>query len=645
MGTVEPDLALRRVPRPMWLGSAPVAVVVTGVIWALLAGSLAEAFSQTLIPAAFGCGGGLVGGLCFMSWKQPSFTKPLRHSLYAFSIAAIAVSLVLFFEPLALTQMRRYAWMPVLAGAGLFVWGLAFFSERRKGQRIGAMTAVLAGLAAASAVLHNSQDMYQALNGQYVRAWNVYHYYLGSKYFAELGYFDLYAATLAADDACRSREREACHNTEQGAAVEDTANGFQHIRRTRDMYSYREISRKEAVEAFDRTVFSEARWDSFVRDTRLIRRELDAQRWERVLLDLGYNPAPPWTAMAGRLANWIPLDSPAMRLLVNSDIPLNILIFVALWYAFGLRTAATAMLWMNVVPFNRGRFAGGFLQYDWLASAILSVALYYRGKPRAAGLTLAWGAMTRGFIALLIVPLAVRYVAALIRKRGDHQPSRHQTRARFLVAFAACCTVIAALSLMNPRGADAWAEWVDKISLHSHWHPATSGKRIGVGRLAMHRPEPEHFWAARPFYSEDSIQDSRAQKLMLQAIGLVFLVLALVKRNDLDSMILMLFAIFIAATTSRYYASIWILLFALGAQLDSRPIRWQAALAGAVLFGIATWYAVLPTHSARYLLINYQVYAMFILLCAAYVVGDWKELVNILTKKPEKVSCINGSFS
>ena len=90
-------------------------------------------------------------------------------------------------------------------------------------------------------------------------------------------------------------------------------------------------------------------------------------------------------------------------------------------FGAGLRVALAATLWAHCIHFNRGRFAGGFLQYDWLASAVLGVALFAKRRHRWAGIALSWAVMTRGFpavLALLIVgapnSLYVGMLASLI---------------------------------------------------------------------------------------------------------------------------------------------------------------------------------------------------------------------------------------
>lgn len=61
--------------------------------------------------------------------------------------------------------------------------------------RRGLLLVVLAVAATAQAT---AVDLWSFASTPTVRVWNVYHYFLGAKYFPELGYKDLYVATLAA---------------------------------------------------------------------------------------------------------------------------------------------------------------------------------------------------------------------------------------------------------------------------------------------------------------------------------------------------------------------------------------------------------------------------------------------------------------
>jgi hypothetical protein len=602
-----------------------VLVLVSGACWLGLGLGLPAPYASSLLPLAFGLSAGGLAALLVLVRAGRVGRPVLGCFATALAVSVTGVVAPLLVEPDLLSSARRFVWMRSFAGAGLLVWSFAYFRERGTGARKGVYTAVLAGLALAAALLHNGSDMYRVLSGQQVRAWNVFHYYIGSKYFDELGYFDLYPAALLADDRWRATRRSA-----SGAAGADDENGFGHIQRSRDMRTYRVKRRRELTAAYEPDAFRDPeRWIQFGRDTRLLRPHLEFLKWRRVYTDLGYNPPPVWAAVVGPFCRAAEQGGAGFWLLINSDIPLYLLMFLGLWWGFGLRVAVAAALWMNVVPFNRGRFAGGILQYDWLASAVLCMAFYVRGRPRLAAVSLSWGAMTRVFVGFMAVPLLVlTAVDALRRTEGIGERESAERRAgerrrrSFSVTFVACCALLFGVGATTGRGPGAWSDWFEKIEIHSLLHPVTSNKRLGAGRLALHHPTRDDFFAELPGGLRERIRDSLPRKGALQGVGLLLLVLALFGRRDEERMILMLFAAFLLVTVSRYYGSIWILLLALSAPARDAPARWPAALAGAVLFGLAAWYAVVPGNTARYFVINYQIYAMFLALCAGYLVQD-----------------------
>ena len=453
-----PSAAAPRRPSALrwWLAASAIGVLVALLGWWLLDLALGRRLARSLLPLA----GGLLGGALVavgLARRRSARARALLVPLaIATAVCAVSVAAVLVLRPTAM-ERPHLGWMAPLSWVGLAVWGLSWLRERKTGVLDIRATSILAGLALSAVLLHNGQKVHDALFGNAVRAWNVYHYYLGAKYFDEVGHFDLYRATLRADNEWQAYKRaRSPAERRQLERIPD----FRRIRYARDMHTYRVLRRSEIVRDYDPSAnFSAARWKEFGEDTRWLRRRLRASKWEGTLVDLGYNPTPAWTALARPLSNWISLDSPAFRLIANSDVPLYLAMLVALWWAFGARPALLATLWMQVIVFNRARFAGGFLQYDWLASTVLGLALYARGHPKAAGVALSWGVMTRGFPGLLVLPIAARWLYGKLRRQPDEQQARK--RLRLLVALGLSCTLLAGLSLTTGRGAGAWTEWRD----------------------------------------------------------------------------------------------------------------------------------------------------------------------------------------
>jgi hypothetical protein len=160
---------------------------------------------------------------------------------------------------------------------------------RSRGTRL----ALLSGAAVLGFVLHTNFLAFHGSVGT-PRTWlhlhDVAHYYLGSKYFDELGYSDLYVGMLRAES-----ERYTNHFK----AVE-----------ARDLDSYeivdirRLLARSDAV----KSRFTPERWSAFQDDVGFFRDTLGPQ-WGDVLRDRGFNPTPVWAWLGGALASFEDRDA------------------------------------------------------------------------------------------------------------------------------------------------------------------------------------------------------------------------------------------------------------------------------------------------------------------------------------------------
>lgn len=527
----------------------------------------------------------------------------------AIGLAVAIVLAVLALVPGAMDPGSFGRWMPALAGTAAASWLICWIVERRLGRPHPGFTAAFGALALAVVFVHGGQRLYGSLSGDYLRTWNVYHYYVGSKYFRELGYRDLYAATLAADDEW----------LENGG---DPAQGFAHVERTRDMASYEVIDRERATAAYDRSAFGDERWEQLGRDTRALRPRLEDRLWRKVLRDWGYNPPPSWTIVGTPLSSLVPADSSAMRLLANLDLPLFAAMFGFLWWAFGLRAALISTLWANLIHFDRGRFFGGFLQYDWLASSVISICLYHRGRGAAAGAVLSWGAMTRFFPGLIALPIAAGALVEAVRGEGPLWRRPGRRRLRFLAGLAIACVVLFGASTLTGRGARAWCEWLDNIARHSEVLQLDP-MHLGAGRLAQHDPAEDDFWGGHYRGTrEERLEAGKSALLAMRLIGGALLLLALVRRRDEDAMILVLLAGFLAVTMTRYYGTIWVLLFLLGVRDRLGRIPRPSLAAGLILLTMAAVFYAPGDNWARYTLACWEALALLVVLGAGYVASD-----------------------
>ncbi len=519
---------------------------------------------------AIALGGGLAAALTLLCWSVFGPSGRISHSTPLFAIATAAL------------------------------WAAMVFLEGRAGRSLPVFTPLFAGMALAATLLLVGPEVPGALRGDEVRGWSTYHYYVGSKYFADTGFFDLYGATLAADDAFV-------------AGGGDPKEGWFDADRARDMRSYKLRPRAEIVASFDASSMDPERLAALGADSRFFRRHEHPRDRRKLVQDLGFNPGPPWMLLGVPLSNAIDAGGRGFGLITGSDVAMHVLAFAALWWGFGLRVACIALLWMLTVPINRGRLIGGYFNYDWLAAAALAFAAWHRDRPALSALALSWAAMTRVFPGLMALPLL--FVAG----RGLIGGARNPKVMRFATVFVLACALLFGASHATGRGAGTWPEWTEKIRIHSEHHPKTGSKRVGLGRLVLHHPRPGKFWRATSRPSPAQATSSHRRKLVVAALGLGLLGLALRRRPLDEAMLAMLFAAWIGSTSSRYYASIWVLLFALPT-LGPRagPGRWAAA----VLLGMTLVWHAPPTLTAQYLALNYEALAMFAGLCLLWLWGD-----------------------
>jgi hypothetical protein len=302
-----------------------------------------------------------------------------------------------------------------------------------------------------------------------LRAWlhvgDSFHYFMGAKYFDELGYTRLYHCAVVADAEAglgpalaRSRIRNLETNAIESAqvALRDPARCQRH--------------------------FTPERWRSFAEDLAFFREKLTIPLWFQLRSDHGYNAPPTWTLVGGALAAGS-ADRTRFFLLTAIDPLLIAAMFGALVWAFGWRVAGIALIyWGTNQPASWEWVGGSILRFDWLAASVAAVCCLKRERPVAAGLLLAWAVGVRIFPIVIVVGIGVAAVWRMHRERSL-APTRGQRR--LAIAFAAGIAAIAAVTsiAVGPRS------WVD-FARNSRVHLATdSVNRTGLRPLLAYRHE------------------------------------------------------------------------------------------------------------------------------------------------------------
>jgi hypothetical protein len=309
-------------------------------------------------------------------------------------------------------------------------------------------------------------------------AWHVpfhfhefFHYYVGAKYFRELGYVDLYDCTamadqeIARDDGVKPRISGWVRDLDDVLVDKPAADAVAHCERDA------------------RPRFTPERWAAFVHDIRELQRLGNDGIWYGVVGDAGFNPPPSWVQVGSAIANLIPIrrgETPTFLLATSLDAVLLVVCFVALRRAFGLAPAAMVAVFVGASYIAAYGWNGGaFLRFTWVTTLVLGLCAMRRGRWALAGVLLAASACDR----LFPVAFALGAVVPLARGALRGSPDDRRRLARFGAGFAAATVVLVASSLLV-FGGEAWRVFFQRILRHGDVY---YGMHIGLKKVLTWR--------------------------------------------------------------------------------------------------------------------------------------------------------------
>ncbi len=255
---------------------------------------------------------------------------------------------------------------------------------------------ILMGVLSVTAILalenYRATDYYRY--NSYLNAYEFYHYYIGSKYAREVGYTDMYAASIIADSETGMKWKH------QSGTIRDLSTGA-HV-------NYKKfLERAEEYKA----KFTPERWEEFRKDIVWFKDHMVQSRWSGILRDKGYNGTPVWTMLiGGLLSNTIPTDSKAGMMFLALLDPLVILITIILVvWAFGPRTAFLMVILLGTHYMMKWwHMKGAYLRTDWAMCLVISTCLIRKNKFATAGVFTGYAALSRIFPAIMIFGIAAK---------------------------------------------------------------------------------------------------------------------------------------------------------------------------------------------------------------------------------------------
>jgi hypothetical protein len=444
--------------------------------------------------------------------------------------------------------------------ASLVVLALAALRVSGRLARFEPLVYGLAGLAGAAAFLNFGADNH-SWNRGFVNRWDQFHLQLGSKYFPELGYDGLYAASLLAQ--------------------EQTAPELPVPIRVRDLVTFKLVAPADqsAELAAVRTRFSDARWQSFLADHGDYLENTPPQPRRAMRRDHGYNSTPAWTFVARLFGAWLPVTNTTLVALGALDLLLVGAMFALLFRTYGYRTACLSLAIFGLGYGWRDIYLGSLLRLDWLAAVVIGICLLKRERFAAAGACIGYAAMVRVFPVLFLTGPALLALKAYLRGERPRWPLR------LAAGFGAVVCLAFAAGSVTGRGIDAWKEFGSHISVY---RDTWSADLIGVDTLFLGGPvnllanldgpaERRTLQGVRR-----DLAERRAARVAVVAALLGLAGLAMWRASPAEAAVLALVPIFALTPAAAYY---WIVVLVV-------PLRRGRAAAVALLLLAAALHGI-----------------------------------------------------
>lgn len=276
----------------------------------------------------------------------------------------------------------------------------------------------------------------------FIHHWEQFHYQLGSKYFPELGYDGLYAASVYHQATSRP------DHPIQPWVRDLRTNG---MAAARDVFAQGEEVKRR---------FSAERWRQFVVDHGYYLDAIHPAVLRAVRRDHGYNPTPTWTFVA-RLFAGGPVDGGALVRAGLLDPLLLLVLFVSIFRTYGSRVGSLCLLVFGLGYAWRFHWIGGaFLRLDWLAAVGIAVCAMRAGRCRWAGALLAYAGMVRIFPFAFLFGPAIGALRALVKKEDLAWAGR--LGQGFVLGLVLCL----AAGALTGRGFGAWVEFAQNLDKH-----------------------------------------------------------------------------------------------------------------------------------------------------------------------------------
>ena len=332
---------------------------------------------------------------------------------------------------------------------------------------------------------------------EYYHRHELYHYYLGSKYFKEVGYIRLYECSLIAE-------------VENGRLSQVKDRDFRDLRTNlikpvSDSYILKDPGQCK-------NHFTTERWDKFKKEVDWFYHSAAGSYWEGMQKDHGYNPPPVW-GMTGKLfGSFGEAGDGFFKALAGIDILFHAGIVLLFRWAFGWRVMAIAtVFWGANAPADFYWTGGAFLRQDWLFLLVAAVCCARKRKFFMAGFALTWSAQLRIFPGIFVAGWAIIIALYLIEsiRRGPRQIAGdkatgllrylHPDHRRVILGCVASLGILGGASVAT-FGTESYVDFYNH-TLKTHQNtPLTN--QMGLETMVVH-----HWEGRMRFGRDDNLSD------------------------------------------------------------------------------------------------------------------------------------------
>jgi hypothetical protein len=319
-------------------------------------------------------------------------------------------------------------------------------------------------------------------NGQrtHVHTFDQRHYIPMAKYFDELKFDGLYAASAAA------------YVDLAGKKIEDI--GQVEFRDLRSSQMRKAIDMKDHIEEVKRR-FSDERWLSFKNDMRNFVEIMGPGDYLGGMSDHGGNATPVWLIGAYALLHDAQFTERNLVLVGLIDPVLVLLLLIVVWRTFDFRMAAYVAILFGATDFYMfgTNLMGSILRQDWLVALGIGACALKRNRPMLGGALLAYGGLIRAFPAVstmfLLVPILWQIIDHLRAEKKlptlRALMKSQQTAIRAIAGAALCVTLFFAATSITYGASNSWGNWAKKIAIHAS---DPSVNNVGLRNVMAFKP-------------------------------------------------------------------------------------------------------------------------------------------------------------